>query len=113
MQIQIEKCWNTDAREQYADWNLRRCEKRAGRSVGQRDESGPKNCADEQERTGIRSHDAPRHMRNDKPCKTDNTPESNGRKEDSMRGVKLIWPQMNGFCSYTGIYQFKKIKLDI
>jgi hypothetical protein len=24
------------------------------------------------------------------------------------RGVILIWPQMNGFCSYTGIFSVQK-----
>jgi len=38
-------------------------------------------------------------------------PESNGRTEDSTRGVKLIWPQLNSFCSYIGIFPVQKIRI--
>lgn len=30
------------------------------------------------------------------------------QKEDSNCGVKLIWPQLNGFCAYTGIFSVQK-----
>jgi len=41
-----------------------------------------------------------------------NTPMSNCRKEDSMRGVKLIWPHMNRFCSHTEIFSVQKFKMN-
>jgi len=38
-------------------------------------------------------------------------PREQRHRKDSMRGVKLIWPQMNGFCPYTGIFSVQKIQI--